>query len=97
MLGSQPDPLPFMVSDLVYISGGQTTIADPNPCGNIIIEFFNNDTAFSELDATLFDFGNSNTEGFFQVLPTTDVNKVGQYPILYRAYYEHYKEFGNHA
>ena len=62
-------------------------------CGEIIVEFFNDDDIFSELDSTLFRVGEVNGERYFKVLQqlTTDVGKIGVYPIKYRAYYEGYR------
>ena len=61
------------------------TSATSIDCGEISVEFFNDDG--STLDQTLFSDDRTGTPYKFKTLSTEDVSKAGSYPIRYRAFY----------
>ena len=67
-----------------------TTVTDP--CGEIVVEFFNDDATQSALDPELFKVGEANGAFYFKVMETVDTTKINTYPIKYRVYYQNYKD-----
>ena len=58
-------------------------------CGNLIIEFYNDDNDQTDLDVTIFSDTRGDIENHLTILAASTNNlKEGQYPILYRVFYE---------
>ena len=88
-LGDQEIVYTFSIFDLIDLTHIQTTTQDfVDPCGDIVVEFFNDDNLNSQLDSEIFEYGKG-TSGmqYFKLLETRDSAKIGDYPIKYKVYY----------
>ena len=77
----------YGIEDLVQAS------TDVKSCGEIVVEFYNDDDKQSKLDQELFEVGEANGSSYFKVLKTEDSSKMGRYPIKYRVYYAQYQDY----
>ena len=66
---------------------GSSTNVD---CGDISVEFFNDDASKSALDTDLFLDNRNVVPHQFTVIQTSDLAKIGTYPIKFRAYFTDY-------
>ena len=89
-IGDQEIVYTFSIFDLIYPVHSQTTTTKDyvDPCGDIVVEFFNDDNLHSQLDSDIFKYGKDASDWqFFKVIQTMDYGKIGDYPIKYKVYY----------
>ena len=88
----------FVIGDLVHETEWSYqdlfTIDTQVDCGDISVDFFNEEDYQSPIDVEIFDDfrdSDSNAVNIFSV-SVADAAKVGVYPISYRVYYQNYAE-----